>query len=162
MDNRKKIIDCLLALLMLIACSGIGAAYVDSFGIYYPDTKPMTYNSDPIATHLGQGTADAMNQGFANFNNRNGGYVSAGDNVANNWASANMGTASTSGSYDWMRKYIGNALVDNFNSHSLDPQPYWANADTSTMSPYFASRYSGMQASAQYYHDKRWENVGRY
>jgi hypothetical protein len=161
-DNRKKIIDCLLALLMLIACSGIGAAYVDSFGIYYPDTTPMTYNSDPIATYLGQGTADAMNQGFAKFNNWNGGYVSAGDNVANSWASANMGTASTSGSYDFMRKYIGNALVDNFNSHSLDPQPYWVDADTNTMSTWGKGVYPVAQQDAQYYFDKRWEGLGKY
>jgi hypothetical protein len=151
----------LLLISAVLLSAGICAAFYDSSGNYYPDDSAASQSADRgIEKALGSSTYQGMMRGI----NQNAGYVpsySTGNSV-NNWMVANRGTASTTGPYNWMQPYLGPQTTGYLNSNRYNPQPYWANADTSTMSPYFASRYPQMKASAEYWHNKRWSNLGHY
>lgn len=141
---KKTLVTLLLISVLINLC--VGTAYAGSY--------------DWMEKYLGRSTVDTMNRAERNMmqNSANNGM----GNGVNNWMVRNSGGYYVSGPYDWMRPYLGDATVNYMNARQNDPTPYWANADTRKMTPMWASKYNAAKASAEYYHNKRWSNLGRY
>lgn len=150
----------LLLVSAILLSAGICAAFYDSSGNYYPGDSAASQSADiGIQKALGGATYNAMMNGIR----QNTGYVpSSTANPVNNWMVSNSGGNYVSGPYDWKRPYLGDATVNYLNAHQNDATPIWANVDTSKMSPIGANIYNKAKADAEYWHNKRFENLGRY